>query len=151
MVAKNSGLDVAGKVYGEFASPNCDLASHRYFQEDIAQGLVLLHSLAESLGLAIPLTDSVITIASCIAKRDYLKEARRTVNTLGLQVWTRGPYVCINIAESFLHQFVLVLQKRDPTFWWTARAEVPSQERVKSRSGLLEPSDVMTSNPAEAL
>jgi hypothetical protein len=86
---------MTGKVYGEFTSPNCDLASHRYFQEDIAHGLVLLHSLGETLGLATPLIDSVIAIASCIARTDYLKEARRTVHTLGLQVWIDGPSACI--------------------------------------------------------
>jgi hypothetical protein len=140
-------LDVAGKVYGEFASPNCDLASHRYFQEDIAQGLVLLHSLAESLGLATPLTDSVITIASCIAKRDYLKEARRTVNTLGLQVWTRSPYVCIYIAESFLLYFLPVLQKRDPTSGGQQEQKFLHKGESSFKPGLLGPRHVMASTP----
>jgi opine dehydrogenase len=55
----------------------------RYVTEDIPYGLKLVSSLGKLLGVATPVVDSIITIASVINKQDYLREGR-TLKELGL-------------------------------------------------------------------
>ncbi|MFB3892267.1 MAG: NAD/NADP octopine/nopaline dehydrogenase family protein [Phycisphaerae bacterium] len=57
---------------------------HRYFNEDVGHGLVFLHDLGLQVGVATPCIDAVVRLASCLMRRDYLGEARRTMASLGL-------------------------------------------------------------------
>jgi len=57
---------------------------YRYFNEDVGYGLMFMSRLAAQIGVATPHMDSIITIISTIMQRDYRKEERRTMDTLGL-------------------------------------------------------------------
>ncbi|NPD90630.1 MAG: opine dehydrogenase [Asgard group archaeon] len=61
---------------------------YRYFNEDVGYGLVFLQTLAEQVGVATPVISAVITIVSQLMNRDYLKESKRTMETLGLSKYT---------------------------------------------------------------
>ena len=61
-----------------------DRLDYRYFNEDVGYGLVFLENLAEQVGVATPVISAVITLVSELMNRDYLGEARRTMETLGL-------------------------------------------------------------------
>lgn len=58
---------------------------HRYLNEDVGYGLVFMSELGALLGVATPIMNSVIEIASCIMDRDYRRESARTLETLGLR------------------------------------------------------------------
>jgi len=57
---------------------------YRYFNEDVGYGLVFLKELGEQVGVETPVMSAVITLASLLMNRDYLGEAVRTMETLGL-------------------------------------------------------------------
>jgi opine dehydrogenase len=57
---------------------------YRYFNEDVGYGLVFMSRLGAQVGVPTPHMDSIITIVSTIMQRDYRKEQRRTMETLGL-------------------------------------------------------------------
>jgi len=57
---------------------------YRYFNEDVGYGLVFLQKLGEQIGVTTPVISAVITLVSVLMNRDYLGEARRTMETLGL-------------------------------------------------------------------
>ena len=57
---------------------------HRYLQEDVGYGLVFMADLGRQIGVATPLMDSVIALASTIMHRDYRAEQARTMQSLGL-------------------------------------------------------------------
>jgi len=57
---------------------------HRYLNEDVGYGLVLLQQMGDALGVDTPHIDAIILIASAVAGRDYLAEAKRSLKTLGL-------------------------------------------------------------------
>jgi len=57
---------------------------YRYFNEDVGYGLVFLQKLGEQVGVATPIISAVITLVSLLMNRDYVGEARRTMETLGL-------------------------------------------------------------------
>ena len=61
---------------------------YRYFNEDVGYGLVFLQKLGEQIGVATPVMSAVITLVSVLMNRDYLGEARRTMETLGLSKHT---------------------------------------------------------------
>jgi opine dehydrogenase len=61
---------------------------YRYFNEDVGYGLVFLQKLGEQIGVATPIISAVITMASLLMKRDYVGEAKRTMETLGLSKHT---------------------------------------------------------------
>ncbi len=61
---------------------------YRYFNEDVGYGLVFLQKLGEQVGVATPVISAVITLASLLMNRDYVGEARRTMETLGLSSHT---------------------------------------------------------------
>ncbi len=57
---------------------------HRYLNEDAGFGLVFIKSLGDQLGVETPNISAVIRLASVVMDRDYLGEAARTVESLGL-------------------------------------------------------------------
>jgi opine dehydrogenase len=61
---------------------------YRYFHEDVGYGLVFLQKLGEQVGVATPVMSAVITMVSVLMNRDYLGEAKRTMETLGLSKHT---------------------------------------------------------------
>ena len=61
---------------------------YRYFNEDVGYGLVFLQKLGEQVGVATPVMSAVITIVSQLMNRDYLGEAKRSMETLGLSKHT---------------------------------------------------------------
>ncbi|WP_366924297.1 NAD/NADP octopine/nopaline dehydrogenase family protein [Metallumcola ferriviriculae] len=56
----------------------------RFFNEDVAFGLVFMSELGKRVGVKTPTMDAVIEIASVIMRRDYRKAGERTPKTLGL-------------------------------------------------------------------
>jgi len=62
--------------------------NYRYFNEDVAYGLVFFQKLAEQVEVETPVISAIITLVSLLMKRDYLKEAVRTMETLGLSQYT---------------------------------------------------------------
>ena len=66
---------------GITAQPQLD---HRYINEDVGYGLVFMSALGQQIGVATPTIDSVIKVASVLMNRDYLSEAARTPETLGI-------------------------------------------------------------------
>jgi len=61
---------------------------YRYFNEDVGYGLVFLQNLGEQVGVATPVMSAVITLVSVLMDRDYVGEARRTMEALGLSKYT---------------------------------------------------------------
>ncbi len=61
---------------------------YRYYNEDIGYSMVFWVSLAERLGVEVPLMRSMICVVSAIMKRDYLAEAPRTLDKIGLAGYT---------------------------------------------------------------
>ena len=61
---------------------------HRYFNEDVGYGLVFMQKLGAQVGVATPAMAAVMTLASVLMGRDYLGEAPRTPETLGLAGYT---------------------------------------------------------------
>jgi opine dehydrogenase len=57
---------------------------YRYFHEDVGYGLVFLQKLGEQVGVATPVMSAVIQLVSLLMNHDYLSEAPRTMETLGL-------------------------------------------------------------------
>ena len=62
--------------------------NHRYIQEDVGYGLVFLQKLGEQIGVETPNIAAVIQVASTLMGRDYLAEAPRTMETLGLSKYS---------------------------------------------------------------
>lgn len=63
------------------AQPQLD---HRYLNEDVGFGLVFYHSLGKQLGVPTPTVDGLIAVASAVMGRDYMAEAARTTESLGI-------------------------------------------------------------------
>jgi len=61
---------------------------YRYFNEDVGYGLVFLQKLGEQVGVTTPIISAVITLVSLLMNRDFVGEARRTMETLGLAAYT---------------------------------------------------------------
>jgi opine dehydrogenase len=57
---------------------------YRYFNEDVGYGFIFMSKLGAQIGVATPHMDSIITLVSTIMQRDYRKEQKRTMETLGL-------------------------------------------------------------------
>jgi opine dehydrogenase len=81
----DTGFITAPGFEGVRAPSNLD---YRYFNEDVGYGLVFLQKLGEQVGVTTPVISSVITIVSRLMDRDYLGEAKRTMETLGLSKYT---------------------------------------------------------------
>lgn len=56
----------------------------RYIVEDVSQGLVLLESIADRIGVAAPIASSLISVAGAALGRDFREEGR-TLRRLGAQ------------------------------------------------------------------
>jgi len=65
----------------------CSL-DYRYFHEDVGYGLVFLQSLAEQIGVETPHISAVIRLASVLMEQDYLTQAKRTMESLGLSEYS---------------------------------------------------------------
>jgi len=61
---------------------------HRYFNEDVGYGLVFLQKLGEQVGMELPYISAVIKLVSVLMNRDYLAEAKRTMQSLGLSEYS---------------------------------------------------------------
>ncbi len=57
---------------------------YRYFNEDVGYGLVFFKKLGEQIGVQTPVISSIIAMASVLMERDYLGQAKRTMESLGL-------------------------------------------------------------------
>ena len=57
---------------------------HRYIQEDVGYGLIFWRSLGAQVGVETPTINAMIQIASMVMAKDYLADAPRTMETLGL-------------------------------------------------------------------
>jgi opine dehydrogenase len=77
----DNGFVTSPGFAGVKAQPSLD---YRYFNEDVGYGLVFLQKLGEQIGVATPIMDAVIELVSLVMERDYVGEARRTPETLGL-------------------------------------------------------------------
>jgi opine dehydrogenase len=62
--------------------------NYRYIHEDVGYGLVFLKKLGEQIGVETPNIAAVIQVASTLMGRDYLAEAPRTMETLGLSTYS---------------------------------------------------------------
>ncbi len=61
-----------------------DRLDYRYFHEDVGYGLVFLQKLGEQVKVETPCMAAIIRLVSVLMNRDYLAEAPRTMETLGL-------------------------------------------------------------------
>lgn len=57
---------------------------YRYFNEDVGYGLVFMSGLGAQISVPTPHMDSIITIVSTLMQRNYKKEQKRSMETLGL-------------------------------------------------------------------
>ena len=81
----DNGYITAPGFEGVKAQSNLD---YRYFNEDVGYGLVFLKKLGEQVGVSTPAMTAVIEIVSLLMTRDYMGEAKRTMETLGLSKYT---------------------------------------------------------------
>lgn len=81
----DTGFNTAPGFQGVKAQTDLD---YRYFNEDVGYGLVFFQKLAEQVGVKTPVISAIITLASLLMKRDYLGEAIRTMETLGISGYT---------------------------------------------------------------
>lgn len=61
-----------------------DTIDHRYIWEDVPTGLVPIAELGRACGIATPLTDSLISLASAVCGQDF-RSSGRTLGRLGLE------------------------------------------------------------------
>jgi opine dehydrogenase len=77
----DNGFITSPGFAGVKAQPSLD---YRYFNEDVGYGLVFLQKLGEQVGVDTPVMSAVTKLVSLIMNRDYVGEAPRTMETLGL-------------------------------------------------------------------
>lgn len=82
-VTEGSFVERIVQGYGRQAFPEPDSVNHRYFTEDIPFGLVTWSSLAEQIGLSLPLVDSFVIVSGTLCGRDFVADGR-TAESLGL-------------------------------------------------------------------
>lgn len=82
-VREGSFVDRVVAGYGRQAFPEPDSLTHRYFTEDIPFGLLTWSTIAEQIGVAMPITDSFVTISGVLCGREWAREGR-TAESLGL-------------------------------------------------------------------
>jgi opine dehydrogenase len=61
---------------------------YRYFNEDVGFGLVFMKKLGDQLGVKTPYMSAIIRLASLLMSRDYLDEAQRSMESLGLSEYS---------------------------------------------------------------
>ncbi len=81
----DNGFNTAPGFAGVKAQSSLD---YRYFNEDVGYGLVFLQKLGEQVGVTTPVMSAIITLVSRVMNRDYMGEAKRTMETLGLSEHT---------------------------------------------------------------
>ncbi len=81
----DKGFNTAPGFAGVKAQSSLD---YRYFNEDVGYGLVFLQKLGEQIGVATPVISAMITLISLLMDRDYMGEALRTMESLGLSKYT---------------------------------------------------------------
>jgi len=81
----DKGYMTAPGFAGIKAHTNLD---YRYFNEDVGYGLVLIQKLGEQICVETPVISAVITLISLLMNRDYMSEAKRTMETLGLSKYS---------------------------------------------------------------
>ena len=81
----DTGFNTAPGFAGVKAQSSLD---YRYFNEDVGYGLVFLQKLGEQIGVATPVMAAIIELVSLLMERDYVGEAPRTPETLGLSKYT---------------------------------------------------------------
>ena len=74
---------------GDWREP-IDLYSHRYVHEDIAIGLAFLISMGRYAGVATPVADGLMAIASAMLGEDLTARGGRTLTALGLDTLSRA-------------------------------------------------------------
>ncbi len=57
---------------------------HRYLNEDVGYGLVLMSEIAKKLNVETPIINSIINISSKVMEKDYRNENKRSLEILGL-------------------------------------------------------------------
>jgi opine dehydrogenase len=57
---------------------------YRYFNEDVGYGMVFMSKLGAQLGVETPHVSALIRLVSTTMNRDYLQEAPRTMESLGI-------------------------------------------------------------------
>jgi opine dehydrogenase len=62
--------------------------NHRYIHEDVGYGLVFWQKLGEQIGVKTPNITALIQLASTMMERDYLANAPRTMESLGLSKYS---------------------------------------------------------------
>ena len=77
----DTGFVTSPGFAGVKAQPSLD---YRYFNEDVGYGLVFLQNIAEQIGVETPIISAVIRMVSLLMNRNYVGEAKRTMDTLGL-------------------------------------------------------------------
>ena len=80
---KDNLYDLIQSIESYKALRNPTNTKHRFIVEDTMSGLVPLASVGRSLGIATPMMDSFINIASAVCGRDFWTEGR-TAEKLGL-------------------------------------------------------------------
>ena len=80
---KDNLYDLIQSIESYKALRNPTNTKHRFIVEDTMSGLVPLASVGHSLGIATPMMDSFVNIASAVCGRDFWKEGR-TAEKLGL-------------------------------------------------------------------
>ena len=83
-VVEGDFVDRIVQGYGTQGFPEPDSVQHRYFTEDIPFGLVIWSSLANEVGLSLPLVDSFVTLGSSLCGQDFVASGR-TSESLGLE------------------------------------------------------------------
>ncbi|MCG6895255.1 MAG: NAD/NADP octopine/nopaline dehydrogenase family protein [Desulfobacteraceae bacterium] len=77
----DNGFVTSPGFAGVKAQPSLD---YRYFNEDVGYGLVFLQKLGEQIEVETPIISAVIRLVSLLMERDYMADAPRTMETLGL-------------------------------------------------------------------
>jgi opine dehydrogenase len=80
----DTGYSKAPGFKGIKAQPSLD---YRYFNEDVGYGLVFMQNLGKKLQVDIPYISATIRLISLLMDRDYLVEAKRTIESLGLSAY----------------------------------------------------------------
>lgn len=75
----------ATAAYAGVGAP--DSLDHRYLLEDVPTGLVPIASLGRACGVATPVTEAVVLVASALTGRDFWQSGR-TLERLGLSGWS---------------------------------------------------------------
>jgi len=97
VISRTSMKDTFERVQTQFTSIGPLTLTDRYLTEDVPYGLVPMSQLGEKLGVATPLMNALIELASALNREDYRKTGR-TLESLGLAELSKEQI--INLVES---------------------------------------------------